>query len=120
MWRLAVVVGLLLPRSDGFDPAALDARFALAAAPVAAAAAAGLLLTALDEDGVTSDWDRDDPGRWTRVYDAWALGPATVLGAAGATRVESRGGGAWRVLLRHGSVQSATAWDSAGGAPRRN
>ena len=117
--RLAlVVVALLPPRASGFDPAILDARFALAAAPVAAAAAAGLLLSALDEDGAPSDWDSSDPGRWTRVYDEWALGPATALGADGATRVEARGGGAWRVLLRHDSVQSATAWDAAAGAPR--
>ena len=116
--RLALVVALLPPRASGFDPAILDARFALAAAPVAAAAAAGLLLSALDEDGAPSDWDSSDPGRWTRVYNEWALGPATALGADGATRVEARGGGAWRVLMRHGSVQSATAWDAAAGAPR--
>lgn len=89
------------------------------AAPLVSAFAAVRLLNALDENGPESEWDRDDPGRWQRVYDAWALGRGAELGRRGAASVESRGGGQWRVLLRHGSVQSATAWDPSTNAPRR-
>ena len=84
-------------------------RWAVAAAPLVAAGAAALALNALDEDGAASDWDQSDPGRWQRVYDEWALGRGAELGRRGSTIVESRANNNWRVLLRHGSIQSVTA-----------
>ena len=93
-------------------------RWAVAAAPLVAAGAAALALNALDEDGAASDWDQSDPGRWKSVYDAWALGRGAELGRRGSTIVESRANDKWRVLLRHGSIQSVTAWDPVENTPR--
>ena len=95
-------------------------RWAVAAAPLVAAGAAALALNALDEDGAASDWDQSDPGRWQRVYDEWALGRGAELGRRGSTIVESRANNNWRVLLRHGSIQSVTAWDPVENAPRHS
>ena len=95
-------------------------RWAVAAAPLVAAGAAALALNALDEDGAASDWDQSDPGRWKSVYDAWALGRGAELGRRGSTIVESRANNNWRVLLRHGSIQSVTAWDPLTDAPRHS
>ena len=74
----------------------------------------------MDEDGAASDWDQSDPGRWKSVYDAWALGRGAELGRRGSTIVESRANNNWRVLLRHGSIQSVTAWDPLTNAPRHS
>ena len=95
-------------------------RWAVAAAPLVAAGAAALALNALDEDGAASDWDQSDPGRWKSVYDAWALGRGAELGRRGSAIVESRAKDNWRVLLRHGSIQSVTAWDPLTDAPRHS
>ena len=95
-------------------------RWAVAAAPLVAAGAAALALNALDEDGAASDWDQSDPGRWKSVYDAWALGRGAELGRRGSTIVESRANNNWRVLLRHGSIQSVTAWDPVENTPRHS
>ena len=93
VWLFVTCLGGMDLRVACLDPASLlptgvDARWVVAAPVVAAGFASGVArvaLSALDEDSLASEWDRSDPGRWTRAFDEWGVGEMEDVGGVGDT-----------------------------------